>query len=115
MILSENDKGEVLLWQGAAGEEIYRFFTDLLTAADGTSPIDAARIGEYIGVMMSSRAVRSPYRSHPRLDILGPIEARLYSADRVILGGLNEGSWPPEAHADAWLNRPMRRSGKGRP
>ena len=109
MVLSENDKGEVLLWQGTAGEEIYRFFTDLLTAADGASPIDAARIGEYIGVMMSSRAVRSPYRSHPRLDILGPIEARLYSADRVILGGLNEGSWPPEAHADAWLNRPMRK------
>ena len=30
-------------------------------------------------------------------------------SDRVILGGLNEGTWPPETHADAWLNRPMRR------
>ncbi len=109
MALSENDKGEILLWQGEAGQETYRFITELLAAAGGSAAVDPARIGEYIGVMMSSRAVRSPYRSHPRLDILGPIEARLYTADRVILGGLNEGTWPPEAHADAWLNRPMRR------
>src|SRR5205085_3295787 len=26
-----------------------------------------------------------------------------------VLGGLNEGSWPPETRGDAWLSRPMRR------
>ncbi len=29
-------------------------------------------------------------------------------ADLVILGGLNEGTWPPQPHADPWLSRPMR-------
>jgi ATP-dependent helicase/nuclease subunit B len=29
-------------------------------------------------------------------------------ADRIVLGGLNEGVWPPDARSDAFLNRPMR-------
>ncbi|MCC6949257.1 MAG: double-strand break repair protein AddB [Bradyrhizobiaceae bacterium] len=54
--------------------------------------------------------VRPPFDRMARIRILGPLEARLLDADRVLLGGLNEGTWPPEAHADAWLNRPMRRT-----
>ncbi|AWB20100.1 double-strand break repair protein AddB [Methylobacterium currus] len=45
---------------------------------------------------------------HPRLRILGLLEARLLSVDRVVLGGLDEGVWPPKAETDAFLNRPMR-------
>ena len=29
------------------------------------------------------------------------------SADVLILGGLNEDTWPPEAHANPWMSRPM--------
>jgi ATP-dependent helicase/nuclease subunit B len=51
-----------------------------------------------------------PARSeNTRLRILGPLEARMISADRIVLGGLCEGIWPPEAHTDSWLNRPMRK------
>jgi ATP-dependent helicase/nuclease subunit B len=32
----------------------------------------------------------------------------LQQADRIILGGLNEGTWPPQAREDPWLSRPMR-------
>jgi ATP-dependent helicase/nuclease subunit B len=42
--------------------------------------------------------------------ILGPLEARLQHVDRVVLGGLNEGTWPPETRSDPWLSRPMRLS-----
>ncbi|AWN46795.1 double-strand break repair protein AddB [Methylobacterium terrae] len=52
-----------------------------------------------------SRRNASP---HPRLRILGLLEARLLSVDRVVLGGLDEGVWPPKAETDAFLNRPMR-------
>ncbi len=31
-------------------------------------------------------------------------------ADRMILGGLNEGAWPADAKLDPWLNRPMRKA-----
>ncbi|ACA15054.1 double-strand break repair protein AddB [Methylobacterium sp. 4-46] len=47
-------------------------------------------------------------RPHPRLRILGLLEARLLRVDRVVLGGLDEGVWPPKAETDAFLNRPMR-------
>jgi ATP-dependent helicase/nuclease subunit B len=40
--------------------------------------------------------------------IFGVIEARLTESDRVVLGGLVEGKWPPESHSDAWLSRRMR-------
>ncbi|ACL56598.1 double-strand break repair protein AddB [Methylobacterium nodulans] len=45
---------------------------------------------------------------HPRLRILGLLEARLLSVDRVVVAGLDEGVWPPKAETDAFLNRPMR-------
>ena len=45
---------------------------------------------------------------HPRLRILGLLEARLLDADRVVLGGLDEGVWPAKTVTDAFLNRPMR-------
>ena len=40
--------------------------------------------------------------------IFGPLEARLQTFQRVVLGGLNEGTWPPETRSDPWLSRPMR-------
>ncbi len=52
--------------------------------------------------------VRGPRHSHPRLKILGLLEARLMNADLMILGGLDESIWPPAASSDPFLNRPMR-------
>ncbi len=42
---------------------------------------------------------------HPRLFFWTPLDARLLSADVLILAGLNEGSWPQAAEPDPWLNR----------
>ena len=55
-------------------------------------------------------AVRAPPASggHPRLQILGLLEARLLSFDCVLLAGLDETVWPPAVETDAFLNRPMR-------
>jgi ATP-dependent helicase/nuclease subunit B len=55
-------------------------------------------------------AARAPPGSggHPRLMILGLLEARLLSFDRVLLAGLDETVWPPAVETDAFLNRPMR-------
>ncbi len=55
-------------------------------------------------------AVRAPPQGagHPRLQILGLLEARLLSFDCVLLAGLDETVWPPAVETDAFLNRPMR-------
>lgn len=47
-------------------------------------------------------------KEHPRALLIGPFEARLLEADRVILGTLNEGQFPPGAADDPFLNRAMR-------
>lgn len=57
-----------------------------------------------------SRETTLPPRQdgHPRLKIWGLLEARLLQVDRIVLGGLSEGDWPPLTRTDAFLNRPMR-------
>jgi ATP-dependent helicase/nuclease subunit B len=80
-----------------------------LREAAGRFP--AARLADYpplFAALMRGRAVRPAWGRHPRLAIWGPLEARLQHVDRMILGGLNEGSWPPEMPSDAWFSRPMR-------
>jgi ATP-dependent helicase/nuclease subunit B len=52
--------------------------------------------------------VRRPGAPGARVRIYGPLEARLTDVDLVVIGGLVEGVWPPEARTDPWLSRPMR-------
>jgi len=56
------------------------------------------------------RATPAPAREfgHPRLSILGTLEARLLPFDVMVLGGLNEQVWPAQPDSGAWLNRTMR-------
>jgi ATP-dependent helicase/nuclease subunit B len=57
---------------------------------------------------MEGETVRSGGATHPRLRILGAIEARLVRADRLVVAGLEEGVWPASAPTDPFLSRPMR-------
>ena len=63
---------------------------------------------ELFSAALADRVVRRPPQPGLRVRILGPLEARLTDSDRVVLGGLVEGTWPPESRNDAWLSRPMR-------
>lgn len=92
------------------GEEaLATLFDDLAMADDG--PI-RGRLPDYPAFFAALARLRvvPPVRAtgHRRVRILGLLEARLLDADRVVLGGLDEGVWPPRAQTDAFLNRPMR-------
>ena len=54
--------------------------------------------------------VRRPYGGHPRISIWGLLEARLQQADLMILGGMNEGTWPAAPSPDPWLAPRIRRA-----
>ena len=97
------------LWQGPAGKAARGFVEELRRAAE-LIDVEAAAYAPLIRTLMDDVAVRPPYGRHPRLAILGPLEARLQSYDLVVLGGLNEGSWPASAADDPWFSRPMRRT-----
>ena len=103
-----DQRGADRLWSGDAGEAAADWIADLLDAARSFPPLDGADYPALFGALIQGQVVRPRYGRHPRLAILGPLEARLQHADRVILGGLNEGTWPAEAPVDAWLSRPMR-------
>lgn len=82
---------------------------DRLAGADAPSGFDAMSYASLFDRIAFETTLRGPRRAHPRLKILGPLEARLIDADLVLLAGLDEGVWPPKTDTGAFLNRSMRR------
>ena len=92
------------VWAGPAGRAAASFLADLeVEAADGPPLVDPAELPATLRTLLEEIAVRPPQGGHPRLAIYGQIEARLQSADVMVLGGLNEGVWPSTPAPDPWL------------
>ena len=104
----DDEDGAARLWSGEPGAQAARFVAGLLEAASALPPVAPAHYQALLDALMEDHVVRPPYGRHPRLQIWGPLEARLQHADCMILGGLNEGVWPPAAAGDPWMSRPMR-------
>ncbi|NVK17118.1 MAG: double-strand break repair protein AddB [Methylocystaceae bacterium] len=104
---SEFDSGVQRLWSGDAGEAAADFISELMGAAGGFGELAAIDYPALFDALMLGKAVRPKFGAHPRLAILGLFEARLHSADLIVLGGLNEGTWPPDVTASPWMSRPM--------
>lgn len=105
---SKHDEDSSSLWSGDAGRSAAQFFANVI---DHSYLVGEVGYEEYIQIitsLMRDVTMRVPYGSHPRLLILGQLEARLTKADVIILGGVNEGVWPPETKHDPWMSRPMR-------
>jgi ATP-dependent helicase/nuclease subunit B len=105
---SDTEHGENRLWRGDAGEAAAEFMNELARAGADIDRFDPSAYPLLFRQFAAERAVRAAYGLHPRLAILGPLEARLQHFDLVALSGLNEGTWPASAAADPWLSRPMR-------
>ena len=107
---SAEESGPERLWAGEAGEAAAGFVAELRLAGEGFPPIPPDQYPALLKALMAGRVVRPRRARHPRLNIWGLLEARLQRADVMILGGLNEGTWPAEALTDPWMSRPMRAS-----
>ena len=105
-----NTPGPLRLWAEDAGEAAAAFVAELSQCADTLPPLMPATYPAILEALMESKVVRPRYGRHPRLHILGPLEARLQRFDLLILSGLNEGTWPAVANTDPWMSRPMRRA-----
>lgn len=112
---SDEAAGPSRLWSGEEGEALAERLADV-QAAIGLLPdqrrgvlpglLDAVLEG---AVVRSRRAMRGrDGAEHPRVFIWGLLEARLQTADTMILGSLVEGVWPPTSDPGPWLSRPMR-------
>ena len=105
---STDDSGPARLWAGEAGEAMAGFVAELQLASAGFPAIPPDQYPALLQALMAGRVVRPRHGRHPRLNIWGLLEARLQRADVMILGSLNEGTWPAAALAAPWMSRPMR-------
>jgi ATP-dependent helicase/nuclease subunit B len=112
---TDDTPGPSRLWAGEEGEALATVLAALQAALPvlpdqprGVLPglLDAVLEG---AVVRTRRALRGGGGAeHPRVFIWGLLEARLQSAEVIVLGGLVEGVWPPLVEPGPWLSRPMR-------
>jgi ATP-dependent helicase/nuclease subunit B len=107
--LSRDRHGVGLAFEGHQGLALASAFDDLLgrQARSGLT-VQVSDYPEVFQTAFGDRMVRRPEAANAPLRIYGPLEARLTETDRVIIGGLVEGVWPPAPRVDPWLSRPMR-------
>jgi double-strand break repair protein AddB len=96
------------LWAKEAGKTCRKAFDELSENAAFGGSMTARDYADLVDGILRSEEVRDRDAPHPHILIWGTIEARVMGADLVILGGLNEQSWPDAPPADPWLNRRMR-------
>ena len=97
------------VWQGQAGTRVARFLVQAKKAAEAIGTrIEPSELPAVLSAMMQRETIYPDRISHPRLSVLGQVEARMHSADLVILGGMNEGTSPPQPKRDPWMSNGMR-------
>lgn len=102
------ESGRAAIWRGPDGEAGFTLMQALAEAAEGGVALTLAEYAIAFDGAARGVAVRPQGPRHARVSIWGPLEARMQSADLVILGGLNEGVWPQNPSDDPWLTRQMR-------
>ncbi|MEG8221606.1 double-strand break repair protein AddB [Sphingomonas sp. HH69] len=98
------------IWAGHQGQAAADLFAEMEAAApEGPRQADMRALPVLLDHMLGGVSVGPPQGGHPRIAILGLIEARLQQADLMVLGGLNEGTWPGLPAPDPWLAPRIRR------
>ena len=103
-----NGTGSGGLWDRNAGQKALGVVEAIAREAPHGGDMSARDFDSLLGALLAAEEVRDRDAPHPTIRILGTLEARVQNADLLILGGLNEGTWPEAAAPDPWLNRRLR-------
>jgi ATP-dependent helicase/nuclease subunit B len=107
--LSRDEHGVPFAFEEPQGSALASAFDDLLGGATPSGlMVELTDYPDVFQTTFADRMVRRAEGTNVHLKIYGPLEARLTQSDRVIIGGLVEGVWPPAPRIDPWLSRPMR-------
>ncbi|HCQ64172.1 MAG TPA: double-strand break repair protein AddB [Rhodobacteraceae bacterium] len=96
------------LWDKPAGREARRVVDELQREAPFGGRFTQADYRDLFAAVLQRGEVRDPVAPHPKVQIWGTLEARVQGVERVILAGLNDGTWPELPVPDPWMNRRMR-------
>lgn len=103
-----DERGDLAaLWSGEAGEQLSGLLGEVMET-DGQIDADGPQWIDIVMALTTGGAVKPRSLAHPRVFIFGTLEARLQSVDTMILGGLNEGSWPGQTVNNPFLSRSMK-------
>ena len=103
-----DERGDLAaLWSGEAGDSLANLLKSVIET-DGQIEADGPQWCDIIEALAASESVKPRSMRHPRVFIFGALESRLQSVDTVVIGGLNEGTWPGQAANDAFLSRVMK-------
>lgn len=110
-LLADTDikTGDKIIWKNDAGAVASKFVSDFMQNCVILGKIKPHDYLSFLESMLIEQNVRVRYGMHPRVKILGPIEARLTQFDVTIIGEVNEGVWPKLPTADLWMSRPMKK------
>lgn len=92
-----------LAWAGPEGRQLAALVAEVEQHGALFGALRPDEAPALLGALMHGRSVRVPGQGHPRLAILGPVEAQLTRADVLVLAGLNEATWPGRPAPDPWL------------
>lgn len=107
--LTQTLAGATPLWEDETGLQLHEALTAILQVSDALGMIEPGAYAGILHTLLSRYAFRPRYGTHPHVMILSPQEAWLQSADRVIIAGCNENTWPEAPHTTPWMNRAMRK------
>lgn len=109
-VATKDEPGARFLWAGEDGEAAAQLMRELLSESARMPQLGLDDYARVFAELSQMRAVRPPATPAARVRILGPLEARLQSADLVVMGGLNEGAWPAPPPHDPFLSADMRKA-----
>lgn len=93
-----------------AGEDALAAWLALVAESASAPRLRPRNILDSLMALMADQSVPPDHPGRPDVAIWGRIEARLQSADVMILAGLNEENWPGAADPGPWLSRGMRQA-----
>lgn len=109
------EPGGIRLYAAEEGEVLASHLADMAPAMAALPPLDPRAWPALFDAALEGPAARTrrtargrDLAAHPRVEILGLLEARLLSFDRVVLGALDETVWPLATDPGPWMSRPMR-------
>lgn len=95
------------LYDGEAGDALAKHLRALVSVSDGYV-FEAREWPSVYRALTTGLTVKPRLGSDPRVFIWGALEARLQEVETIVLGGLNEKSWPARPADDPFLSRGMK-------
>ena len=106
---SPENTHEGKVWEKDSGVAALKTLDQIMTQSVSSGLMSSIEFNAFLRSALNQELRPEAQSSNPLISIWGTLEARVQSKDLVILGGLNEDTWPTKSSHDMWLNRDMRK------